>query len=67
MLPANSQFLRLCGACHKRDYAQYHDSVLGPQGQKRPDLDRGEILMEGTLDAMEKTVAFVKAERPGGP
>lgn len=37
----------------------YHDFVLGPQGQKRPDLPHGEILMEGALDALEKTVAFV--------
>ncbi len=42
----------------------YHDFVLGPQGQKRPDLKRGEILMEGALDALEKAVAFVKAARP---
>jgi dipeptidyl aminopeptidase/acylaminoacyl peptidase len=38
----------------------YHDFVLGPQGHDRPDLPRGEILMEGTLDALEKSVAFVK-------
>jgi dipeptidyl aminopeptidase/acylaminoacyl peptidase len=43
----------------------YHDFVLGPQGQKRPDLTRGEILMEGALDALEKSVAFVEAPRPG--
>jgi dipeptidyl aminopeptidase/acylaminoacyl peptidase len=42
----------------------YHDFVLGPQGQKRPDLERGEVLMEGALDALEKAVAFVKAARP---
>jgi dipeptidyl aminopeptidase/acylaminoacyl peptidase len=45
----------------------YHDFVLGPQGQKRPDLKHGEILMEGALDALEKAVAFVKAARPGQP
>jgi dipeptidyl aminopeptidase/acylaminoacyl peptidase len=38
----------------------YHDFVLGPQGQKRPDLPRGEILLQGALEALEKTVAFVK-------
>jgi dipeptidyl-peptidase 4 len=42
----------------------YHDFVLGPQGQKRPDLPKGEILMEGALDALERTVAFVKAKQP---
>jgi dipeptidyl aminopeptidase/acylaminoacyl peptidase len=45
----------------------YHDFVLGPQGQRRPDLQRGEILMEGALDALEKAVAFVKAPQPAGP
>ena len=45
----------------------YHDFVLGPQGQRRPDLPRGEILMEGALDALEKAVAFVKAPQPAGP
>jgi acetyl esterase/lipase len=38
----------------------YHDFVLGPQGQNRPDLKEGEILMEGALDALERSVAFVK-------
>jgi dienelactone hydrolase len=38
----------------------YHDFVLGPQGQNRPDLPRGEILLPGALDALEKAVAFVK-------
>jgi dipeptidyl aminopeptidase/acylaminoacyl peptidase len=42
----------------------YHDFVLGPQGQDRPDLPRGEILMEGALDALEKTIAFVRAPAP---
>jgi dienelactone hydrolase len=39
----------------------YHDFVLGPQGQKRPDLPNGEILMQGALDALERSVKFVKA------
>ena len=39
----------------------YHDFVLGPQGQNRSDLPRGEILLEGALDALEKSVAFVKS------
>ena len=38
----------------------YHDFVLGPQGQKRQDLPQGEVLMQGALDALELTVAFVK-------
>jgi dipeptidyl-peptidase 4 len=42
----------------------YHDFVLGPQGQKRPDLPRGEILLGGALEALERAVAFVKAEKP---
>ena len=42
----------------------YHDFVLGPQGQKRPDLPKGEILLEGALDALERTLAFVKAASP---
>jgi dienelactone hydrolase len=41
----------------------YHDFVLGNQGQKRGDLPRGEILMQGALDALELTVKFVKAPR----
>jgi dipeptidyl aminopeptidase/acylaminoacyl peptidase len=41
----------------------YHDFVLGPQGQKRSDLPQGEILMQGALDALERTVKFVKASR----
>jgi len=38
----------------------YHDFVLGPQGQNRPDLVGGEVLLGGALDALEKSVAFVK-------
>ena len=38
----------------------YHDFVLGPQGQNRPDLPNGEILLQGALDALERTVEFVK-------
>jgi dipeptidyl aminopeptidase/acylaminoacyl peptidase len=45
----------------------YHDFVLGPQGQKRPDLPRGEVLLQGALDALELSVAFVKAASPGTP
>jgi dipeptidyl aminopeptidase/acylaminoacyl peptidase len=45
----------------------YHDFVLGPQGQKRPDLARGEILLEGALDALEKSVTFVRAPRASQP
>jgi dipeptidyl aminopeptidase/acylaminoacyl peptidase len=45
----------------------YHDFVLGPQGQKRQDLPKGEILLQGALDALELTVSFVKAAPPGSP
>ncbi len=41
----------------------YHDFVLGNQGQKRGDLPRGEVLMQGALDALDLTVKFVKAPR----
>jgi dienelactone hydrolase len=41
----------------------YHDFVLGNQGQKRNDLPRGEVLLQGALDALELTVRFVKAPR----
>jgi dipeptidyl-peptidase-4 len=39
----------------------YHDFCLGPQGQKRPDLPQGEALYDSALDALEKSVTFVKA------
>lgn len=38
----------------------YHDFVLGPQGHDRRDLPQGEILMQGTLDALERSVRFIK-------
>jgi dipeptidyl-peptidase-4 len=38
----------------------YHDFCLGPQGQKRLDLPHGEALLDSGLDALEKSVAFVK-------
>ncbi|MBZ5591608.1 MAG: dienelactone hydrolase family protein [Acidobacteriia bacterium] len=38
----------------------YHDFCLGPQGQKRPDLTQGEALFDSALDALEKSVLFVK-------
>jgi acetyl esterase/lipase len=43
----------------------YHDFVLGPQGQERDDLERGEVLLQGTLDALDLSVSFVKAVSPG--
>jgi len=43
----------------------YHDFVLGPQGQNRRDLPRGEILLQGALDALDLSVSFVKAASPG--
>ncbi|HEX6637578.1 MAG TPA: dienelactone hydrolase family protein, partial [Steroidobacteraceae bacterium] len=39
----------------------YHDFVLGNQGQERKDLPRGEILLPGALEALDRTVKFVKA------
>jgi dienelactone hydrolase len=36
----------------------YHDFCLGPQGQKRPDLPQGEVLLDSALDALEKSVRF---------
>ena len=41
----------------------YHDFCLGPQGQKRSDLPNGEALLDSALDALEKSVAFVKGKR----
>jgi dienelactone hydrolase len=41
----------------------YHDFVLGPQGQTRRDLPQGEILLQGALDALERTVQFVETPR----
>lgn len=41
----------------------YHDFVLGPQGQKRGDLPQGEILLQGSLDALDRAVRFVKQLR----
>ncbi|MGH8177867.1 MAG: alpha/beta hydrolase family protein [Steroidobacter sp.] len=41
----------------------YHDFVLGPQGQKRADMPKGEYLMQGALDALERSVQFVKSPR----
>jgi dienelactone hydrolase len=38
----------------------YHDFCLGPQGQKRPDLPQGEVLLDSALDALEKSVRFAK-------
>jgi dipeptidyl aminopeptidase/acylaminoacyl peptidase len=45
----------------------YHDFVLGPQGQNRPDLPRGEILLAGALDALEESVRFAKSPRSPEP
>jgi dienelactone hydrolase len=41
----------------------YHDFCLGPQGHEgRDELPHGEAILDSTLDALEKTVAFVKGE-----
>ncbi len=42
----------------------YHDFVMGPQGQSRPDLQGGERLLDITLQALESTVKFVKQPTP---
>jgi len=41
----------------------YHDFVLGPQGQDalRPDLPEGEKLMQITLDALARSLAFIRS------
>jgi len=44
----------------------YHDFVLGPQGQTRSDLPRGEVLLGGALEALELCVKFVKGEPSPG-
>lgn len=41
----------------------YHDFVLGPQGHNRPDLPEGEKLMQGTLDALDRSLAFIRSGR----
>jgi acetyl esterase/lipase len=40
----------------------YHDFCLGPQGQPRADLPNGEALLDSALDALEKSVLFVKGK-----
>jgi dipeptidyl aminopeptidase/acylaminoacyl peptidase len=41
----------------------YHDFVLGNQGQRRGDLPQGEILLQGALDALDRSVRFVRDSR----
>jgi dipeptidyl aminopeptidase/acylaminoacyl peptidase len=38
----------------------YHDFVLGNQGQVRGDLKHGEVLLQGALDALDRSVQFVR-------
>lgn len=38
----------------------YHGFYYGPQGHKRPNMPQGEPLLDSTLDALEKSVLFVK-------
>jgi dipeptidyl aminopeptidase/acylaminoacyl peptidase len=48
---------------HVYEYG-YHDFVLGKQGHVRPDLPHGgEHLMQGSLEALELTVKFLKQPR----
>jgi len=42
----------------------YHDFVMGPQGQNRPDLKNGEQLLDITLKALESAVMFLKNPAP---
>jgi len=42
----------------------YHDFVMGPQGQNRPDLKDGEALLDITLQALESAVRFLKQPTP---
>jgi dipeptidyl aminopeptidase/acylaminoacyl peptidase len=42
----------------------YHDFVMGPQGQNRPDLKSGEELLDITLQALESALKFVKNPAP---
>jgi dienelactone hydrolase len=42
----------------------YHDFVMGPQGQRRPDLPNGEALLDITLQALESTLTFLKQPAP---
>jgi dipeptidyl aminopeptidase/acylaminoacyl peptidase len=42
----------------------YHDFVMGPQGQNRPDLKNGEQLLDITLQALESALRFVKNPAP---
>jgi dienelactone hydrolase len=44
----------------------YHDFVLGPQGQDRGDLPQGEFLLQGALDALERSLSFVKSGQLSG-
>lgn len=39
----------------------YHDFVLGNQGQTRGDLKHGEVLLQGALDALDRSVQFVRS------
>ena len=40
----------------------YHDFVLGPQGHQRQDLPAGEILLQGALDALDRSVVFISSD-----
>lgn len=63
MATALHDLLQQAGKAIRMDVYEhgYHDFVLGPQGQNRPDLPRGEVLLQGALDALERSVSFVKA------
>ena len=39
----------------------YHDFVLGNQGHERQNLPNGEALLQGALDALDRSVQFVKS------
>jgi dipeptidyl aminopeptidase/acylaminoacyl peptidase len=68
LLPLNEQLHEALAAAGKLVRMEvyeggYHDFVLGPQGQKRPDLPQGEMLYDSALNALEKSVRFAKELR----
>jgi acetyl esterase/lipase len=65
LLPVTTMLHNALAAAKKSERMEvyeggYHDFCLGPQGHKRPDLPNGEVLLDSTLDALEKSVKFAK-------
>jgi dipeptidyl-peptidase-4 len=42
----------------------YHDFVMGPNGQNRPDLKQGAVLLDVALQALESALKFLKKPTP---